>query len=86
MRYIDRTGCRSISEKGKDQEITSMGKLTRTATRIAEANGLGLLKTHWGVYKIIRACGLGAYTDSLEDLGSVDAYLKNLDQHKASRI
>ncbi len=86
MRYIDRTNCKSISEKGKDAEITKMGKLTRTATKIAEANGLGLLKTHWGVYKVIRACGLGAYTDELKDLAEVDAFLKNLDAHKDSRL
>lgn len=75
-----------MKEKGKDSEIRSMGKLSRTAVKIAEANGLGLLKTSWGAYKIIRTCGLGAYTDSLEDLASVDEYLKNLEKHKASRL
>ena len=74
MRYIDRTGCKGISERGKDSEITKMGKLTRTATKIAEENGLGLLKTHWGDYKVIRACGLGAYNDELKDLAEVDAF------------
>ena len=44
MRYIDRTNCKSISEKGKDAEITKMGKLSRTATKIAEANGSAFLK------------------------------------------
>ncbi len=86
MRYIDRTGCKSISERGKDAEITKMGKLTRTATKIAEEKGLGLLKTHWGVYKVIRACGLGAYTTELADLAEVDAFLKDLDAHKADRL
>ena len=86
MRYIDRTGCKSMQERGKDSEITKMGKLSRTATKIAEAKRLGLLKTHWGVYKVIRACGLGAYTDELKDLAEVDAFLKNLDAHKASRL
>ena len=55
MRYIDRTDCRSMHDKGRDSEITKMGKLTRTATRIAENEGLGLLKTHWGVYRVIRS-------------------------------
>lgn len=86
MRYIDRTGCKSISERGEDHEITKMGKLTRTATKIAEENGLGLLKTHWGVYRVIRACGLGAYRDDLKDLAEVDDYLKHLDDHKDSRL
>ena len=86
MRYIDRTGCKSISERGKDAEIQKMGKLTRTATKIAEKEGLGLLKTHWGVYKVIRACGLGAYRDDLKDLAEVDDFLKHLDDHKDSRL
>ncbi len=86
MRFIDRTDCKSMSERGKDAEIQKMGKLTRTATKIAEANGLGLLKTHWGVYKVIRSSGLGAYTDELKDLAEVDDFLKHLDDHKASRL
>ncbi|MCR5510377.1 MAG: hypothetical protein K6F54_05445 [Lachnospiraceae bacterium] len=86
MRYIDRTGCKGISEKGKDSEITKMGKLTRTATKIAEENGLGLLKTHFGVYRVIRECGLGAYRSDLKDLAEVDEFLKNLDKHKADRL
>ncbi len=86
MRYIDRTGCKSMSERGKDSEITKMGKLSRTATKIAEKERLGLLKTHWGVYRVIRESGLGAYTDDLKDLSEVDAFLKNLDEHKATRL
>ncbi len=78
MRYIDRSECKSMSERGKDSEITRMGKLTRAATKIAEEKGLGLLKTHWGAYKVIRACGLGAYNDELKDLAEVDIFLKNL--------
>ncbi len=80
MRYIDRTGCKAINERGKDSEITKMGKLSRTATKIAEEKGLGLLKTHWGVYKVIRACGLGAYNDTFSDLAEVDAFLKGLNK------
>ena len=44
MRYIDHTNCKTAFEKGEDHEIQSLGKLTRTATKIAEANGLGVLK------------------------------------------
>ena len=86
MRYIDRTECKSMSERGKDAEITKMEKLSRTATKIAEQNGLGLLKTHFGVYRVIRECGLGAYRSDLKDLAEVDAFLKNLDAHKADRL
>ena len=31
MRYIDKTGCKSAFEKGKNKEITSLGKLTKKA-------------------------------------------------------
>lgn len=86
MRYIDRTSCKSMGERGKDAEIQKMGKLTRTATKIAEQNGLGLLKTHFGIYRVIRECGLGAYTTDLKDLAEVDAFLKNLDAYKADRL
>ncbi len=86
MRYIDRTGCQSIHEKGKDAEITKMGKLSRTATKIAEANHLGLLKTHFGVYRVIRESGLGAYRSDLKDLAEVDAFLKNLSDHEDDRL
>lgn len=82
MRYIDRTGCQSMHDKGKDAEITKMGKLSRTATKIAEAKGLGLLKTRWGVYRVIRACGLGSsYNDDFKDLAEVDSFFKSLDKH-----
>lgn len=86
MRYIDRTNCKSISEKGIDQDIKKMGKLTRTATKIAEKERLGLLKNGRGYYLVIRECGLGAYNDMLKDLAEVDEYLKNLDSHQDARI
>ena len=86
MRYIDRSNCKSMHDKGKDAEITKMGKLTRTATKIAETNGLGLLKTHFGVYRVIRECGLGAYRTDLKDLAEVDAFLRNLDAHKSEKL
>ncbi|MFW5677864.1 MAG: hypothetical protein ACOCNL_16645 [Acetivibrio ethanolgignens] len=43
MRFIDKTGCKSAFEKGADKEIKTLGKLTRTATKIAESKKLGLL-------------------------------------------
>ena len=86
MRYIDKTGCKSGFEKGKDREIKRMGALTRTATKIAEENGLGLLKTHWGIYRVIRACGLGAYNEDIADLAAVDDFLKNLGAHEGSKL
>ena len=84
MRFIDRTGCR-FGEKGLDREIKTMGKLTRTATKIAEENKLGLVLTHFGTYRIIKACGLTAYEDVLGTLKEVDTFLKNLDAHKATK-
>jgi hypothetical protein len=86
MRYIDRTNCKSMSDKGADSEIIKMGKLSRTATKIAEEAGLGLLKTHFGTYRVIRECGLVAYRTDLSDLAAVDDFLKNLEAHKADRL
>ena len=85
MRYIDKTGCKSAFEKGSDRNIESLGKLTRTACRIAEQNRLGVLKTRQGAYRIIKECGLGAYEDFLFSLAEVDAFLKNLEQHENTR-
>ena len=85
MRYIDKTGCKSAFEKGKDAEIKSMGKLTKTACRIAEQNRLGLLKTCQGCYRIIKECGLGAYEDFFTTLAEVDDFLKYLDRHESTK-
>lgn len=78
MRFIDKTGCKSAFEKGVDKEITSLGKLTRTATKIAEKKGLGLLKNRQGSYRVIKASGLGAYEDFFETLEEVDTFLKKI--------
>ena len=86
MRYIDRTDCKSMSERGKDQEIKRLGKLTREATKIAEEKRLALLKTHFGTYRIIKECGLGAYRVDLKDLVEADSFLKNLDSHKEAYL
>ena len=85
MRYIDKTGCKSAFEKGRDTNIQSMGKLTKTACRIAEQNRLGLLKTRQGCYRIIKECGLGAYEDFFTALDEVDTFLKHLDQHENTK-
>lgn len=85
MRYIDHTGCKSAFEAGKSSDIKSMGKLTRTATKIAEANGLGVLKNRQGAYRIIKASGLGAYEDFLFSLAEVDDFLKHLNVHKSTK-
>ena len=85
MRYIDHTGCKSTFERGADSDVKSMGKLTCTATKIAEANGLGLLKNRQGCYRIIKASGLGAYEDVLSTLSEVDAFFKNLDAHRSTK-
>lgn len=85
MRYIDRTNCKTAFEKGLDTNISSLGKLTRTATKLAEANGLGLLKTRQGAYRIIKESGLGAYSDFLSSLAEADAFFKNLNAHRATK-
>ena len=85
MRYIDKTGCKSAFEKGKDKEITSLGKLTKMACRIAKENGLGLLKTRQGIFRIIKESGLGAYEDFFTSLAEVDDFLKHLDEHKSTK-
>ena len=85
MRYIDHTNCKSAFERGESREIQSMGKLTRTATKIAEANGLGVLRNRKGAYRIIKASGLGAYEDFLTSLAEVDDFLKHLDTHKSTK-
>ena len=85
MRYIDRSECKSIRERGKDANITEIGALTREATRIAERNGLGVLKTRANVFRIIKASGLGAYEDILHSLEEVDGFLKHLEAHRATK-
>lgn len=85
MRYIDRTGCKR-TDRENEKDIKKLGKLTRTATKIAEENRLGVLKTSHGPYRIIRECGLGGYDDFFYDLAEVDEYLKNLDKHKKARM
>ena len=85
MRYIDKTGCKSAFEKGKDSNIQSMGKLTKTACRIAEQNRLGLLKTRQGCYRVIKESGLGSYEDFFTTLAEVDDFLKHLNQHESTK-
>ena len=77
MRFIDRTGKKN-GERGESRNIERMGKLTRTATKIAESKGLGLLKTRQGYYRVIKVSGLGAYEDFFSTLEEVDAFLKGI--------
>ncbi len=84
MRYIDHTGKKPL-EKGESSEIKSLGALTTKATKIAEANGLGLLKNRQGAYRIIKASGLGAYEDTLDSLAEVDSFFKNLAKHESTK-
>ena len=85
MRFIDKTGCKSAFEKGKDSSIQSLVKLTKTACRIAEQNKLGLLKTRQGCYRVIKESGLGAYEEFFTDLAEVDDFLKHLDRHESTK-
>jgi len=85
MRYIDMTNTKSAFERGESHDIKTLGSLTRKATRIAESNGLGLLKTRQGAYRIIKASGLGAYEDFLFSLKEVDGFFKNLSAHEGTK-
>ena len=78
MRFIDKTGCKSAFEKGTDRNIRSLGELTKEATKIAEDNGLGVLKNRQGAYRIIKKSGLGANEDFFASLADVDAFFKSL--------
>lgn len=77
MRYIDRTG-KARNEKGESKEIRSMGDLTKEACRKAESLRLGVMKTSWGAYKVIRACGLGYEFNAFGTLKEVDTYIKSI--------
>ncbi len=85
MRYIDHSHCKKALERGISREIKTLDDLTRPATRIAEKNGLGVLTTRQGYYRIIKACGLGAYSDFCTSLKEVDAFFKDLDSHKDTK-
>ena len=86
MRYIDRTGCQDLHEKAKtDKNIKSMGALTRKATAIAEQEGLGLLRLHWGEYKVIKECGLGAFSKVFDTLEEVNEFLLGLPERDYTR-
>lgn len=86
MRFIDHKNCKSAFEKGESREIKSMGELTREATKIAELNGLGVLRNRGGAFRVIRDCGLGAYEDFFANLAEVDDFLKHLDDHKSTKL
>ena len=85
MRYIDKTNCKSAFEKGNSVEIISLGKLTKEACKIAKANGLGLMKTRQGTYRVIKESGLGAYRDILSSLDEADGFFKNLEAQKVTK-
>ena len=44
-----------------------------------------MLKTRQGAYRIIKDCGLGAYSDAFGTLAEVDRFFKTLDKHSATR-
>ena len=77
MRYIDRTG-KARNEKGESKNISSMGDLSKEACTTAERKGLGVMKTSWGAYKVIRECGLGYEMNAFGPLKEVDTYIKSI--------
>lgn len=85
MRYIDRTNCRTAFERGETREVISLGPLSAVAAGIAKADGLGVMKTRQGAYRIVTESGLGAYSDFFSSLAEVDAFLRDLDAHKSTK-
>ena len=85
MIYIDRTNCKTAFEPAPSTDIKALGDLTREATATAERNGLAVLKRRDSAYRIIKACGLGAYEDTLRTLAEVNTFLLNLDKHEATK-
>lgn len=77
MRYIDRTG-KKMGERGDSRNITCLRGLTTTACAKAEHLGLGVMKTSWGAYKVIRESGLGYEPVAFGTLEAVDAYIKRI--------
>ena len=77
MRYSDRTG-KARNEKGESKNISSMGDLSKEACTKAERRGLGVMKTSWGAYKVIKECGLGYEMEAFENLKEVDTYIKKI--------
>ena len=85
MKFIDHINCKGAFERGESHEVFRMGELTRTATKIAEANGLGLMRTRQGVYRIIKTSGFGVYKDFFASLTEVDEFFKHLDAHEGTK-
>lgn len=79
MRYLDRTNCKKITERGVDKKVNSLPGLTREAAEIMESKRRAILKTSWGVYRIIKESGLGCPEENHPDfvrLSDADAYIK----------
>lgn len=75
MRYIDRTG-KARNEAGESRNIKSFGELSREACTKAERRGMGVMKTSWGAFKVIRESGLGYEMKAFNSLKEVDTYIK----------
>ena len=72
MRYIDRKGTKSPFERAtNDRNVKSLPGFPAYAARIMEANGLALLRTSWGVYRIIKASGLGCPERNYPDFETI---------------
>ena len=85
MKFIDHINCKGAFERGESHEVFRMGELTRTATKIAEANGLGIIRTRQGVYRIIKTSGFGVYEGFFASLMEVDDFFKHLDAHEGTK-
>lgn len=72
MRYIDRTGTKSPLERAKtDKNIKSLPGFPAHVAKIMETKGLAIMRTRWGVYRIIKASGLGCPEKNYPDFESL---------------
>lgn len=86
MMYLDRTNCKSMKDKGVWSEVQKVGALSRKATKIAEQNGLAVLASSHGDFRIIFSCGFGAYRCFFKTLAEVNEFFLNLDSYKNERL
>lgn len=78
MRYIDHTNCKTAFERGTSKEVKKLGDFTKEAALKAETLGLGLLKTRFGAYKVIKKSGLGFHDEPFSNLKEANDFVLGL--------
>ena len=86
MLYINKQGTKP-GQHGARKNIQKVGALTREATKAAEEQKLGVLKSRQGDYRIIKECGLGHLVNGelviLKDWEEVNNWFINNNRRKA---